>query len=84
MDTATKQVIRNVRNFVNHRFREKAILEEDRLGSEGRRESMLQLSRTASSVWALPSVRRTSISLNESWFRAHVKHAYRSVNDNYV
>lgn len=58
LETASKRFTRNVRNFVKDRSSNEIILEEDRLGSDKRKDVVMGISRPVSNVCTVPSVRR--------------------------
>lgn len=84
LETATKQVIGNIGEFVKHWSWDEVTVEEDGQSSEERRGSVMSMSRTATRVWTLPSVGKTFISVDERWFRTYVTDAVGSVTDCYI
>lgn len=59
MDSATNHIIANVRELLTQSFCEE-VTEEGAIGSEERREDMMELSRMADDVRTLPSAGKLS------------------------
>lgn len=56
----------------------------DGLSSSGVREAAVKMSRTATIVWTLLSVKKTFTAVAEVWFRIHVTDVLGSVQDCYL
>lgn len=84
VDTAAKRLTENLKNFVKHCSREKVIVEEHGLGTEGRIDTVMGMSTTALNVLTLPSMRKKLISVDEMRFRTYVTNAFGSLNDHCV
>lgn len=84
MDNATKQLTENVRKFVRHWGWVEVGVDEDGLNTEERREAMMGTSRTATGAQTLLSVRKTFITVDESWFWTYVADVLGFVKDCYV
>lgn len=59
-------------------------LEEYGLDSVKKREMAVGISRTATNVWKLPSVRNMFISVDQGWFETYMTEAFEYVNDCYA
>lgn len=82
--TTIKQVFGNCMVFLMHRPWKKVRVEEDRLGSLERKDAVMRMMKTATSVQALRLVTKALMSENEKWCRAYLMDARAFLNDGYV
>lgn len=82
--TITTQLIGNVRELVENWSWDEISVEENRLSGERRRDTVIGMSRFATSVWTLKSLERTFISLEERWFRMYMADTLGVVYDCFI
>lgn len=58
----------NIKRILKPCSSEESTVEEGSLGLDERKKYVLEISRKATNVWTLPSVRKTFISVNKRWF----------------
>lgn len=68
LSTAIKQFTEIVRKSVNHWVQGEVTVEVDKLGTEGRTETVMVMSRTANKLLKLLPLRKAFISLVARWF----------------
>lgn len=68
MDTSTKQLIGNIREFLKHCSWKQVTVKDDGLGCEETGEAVMGRSSTANNVCTLPSVREIFMTVEERWF----------------
>lgn len=84
METATKQLIPNVKKFVKHWYWQDAIVEKDRPDSDERMSAVMLMSSRATIHWTVRKVEKKFISVDKRCIRTYVRDALESVTDCYV
>lgn len=74
----------NVVDFVKHWYWDMVTVKGDKQSSSCGRETMNEISRTASKPCTLPSIEKRFISVDEEWFWKYVADLLGSVHDCYV
>lgn len=82
--TLTRQLNGIVRDSVYHWFWDKITVEEYWLSSRKRKNAVMGMSRSATNICTLPSIKRTFSSVEKRWFRSYVTDMLASMNDRYV
>lgn len=83
LDTASKQLIRNVKEFLTHWGWGEVTVGENGLSIKGMREVMMSTWWTVTSLWTLPSARKKFVLLNEFYLRKYVMGTFGLENERY-
>lgn len=81
MQTAGKQIIGSVREVLKHLSVKRFTVEEDRPSSGETGEALMCMFGTTTNVGMLPSVRKTLIPVDKSWYQMYLTDALRSMNN---
>lgn len=80
-ETATKKLIGIVREFLKHYSWKAVSVEENKVASGERREAVMAMSRTATSIWTVPSSGKAFILVDERGSQTFVTYTPGSVSD---